>query len=288
MTSSADSAKTVSDYWAADRSRRRESWLQHPVAVAFVNRRVSGDPEIGTVTWFRDKFIPEPLELCLSLGCGHGYMEQVGIALGIAKKFHAIDVSDGAIAGAKAAAATAGIGEKIDYSVADLNTVSLPAATYDAIFGISAVHHIFQLEHLFSECRKALKPGGLLFLDEYVGPSRFCSAPHVIDLINRLRVLLPEHKRKNLFTNDGNELLFYEPLPIGHFEKHDPSEAVRSSEIMAALRLYFDVLEIRPYGGAIQHMLFSGIAGNFDETNAEDVALMNVIATFEEALETEG
>ena len=54
------------------------------------------------------------------------------------------------------------------------------------------------------------------------------------------------------------------------FQQNDPSEAIRSEEIVPTLLRYFDILEFRPYGGAIQHMLLSGITGNFDENNEAD------------------
>ena len=107
-------------------------------------------------------------------------------------------------------------------------------------------------------------------------------------LINRLRDILPEKYRQSLFAEDGSLIHPYAPSPIEHFEKHDPSEAVRSGEIVSTLKLYFDILEFRPYGGAILHMLFSGIMGNFNENDETDVALLRTIATFEEVMEGAG
>ena len=204
------------------------------------------------------------------------------------EKFHANDLSDGAIEKAREGAAQAGLADKIEYSVLNLDDFALPAASYDAIFALSSAHHVFRLENLFRQCRKALKPHGLLFLDEYIGPSRFQCAPEVTGLINKLRDILPEKYRKSLFTNDGSLIYPYAPSPVEHFEKHDPSEAVRSGEIISTLKMYFDILEYRPYGGAIMHMLFSGIMGNFDENDEADVALVRTIATFEETLESAG
>jgi SAM-dependent methyltransferase len=286
-------AETASEYWAVDRSvegtgARPRSWLQHKTMLAFVNRRVSGDPTVSTLAWFKQKYFPRPVDLALSLGCGFGGFERFGLEVGIAKKFIANDLSEGAIGKARETAAQAGMADRIEYSVANLDECRLPAATYDAIFALSAAHHVFQLENLFRQCRKALKPGGLLFLDEYVGPSRFQSAPEVTGLINRLRTIFPEKYRKSLFTDDGSLIHPYAPSPVEHFEKHDPSEAVRSGEIVNTLKLYFDILEFRPYGGAILHMLFSGIMGNFDENDETDVALLRTLATFEEVMENAG
>ena len=157
----------------------------------------------------------------------------------IAEKFHANDVSAGAIEGARAAASAAGLFDRVDYSVADLNDIKLSEQLYDAIFAISSFHHVFQLEQLCKECRAALKPGGLFFLDEYIGPSRFQSSQFVVETINRILCNLPEKYRYNLFVKDGSTIDRYVPSPVEHFEKFDPSEAVRSGEIMNVLRMYF-------------------------------------------------
>jgi SAM-dependent methyltransferase len=139
---------------------------------ALANRRVTGDPDLVAAGWFKQKFFPEPVDLALSLGCGFGGFERVMIAFGLAKKVHAIDISPGAIERARAAAAADAIGDKIKYEIPDLNEIMLPSGTYDAIYGVSSLHHVFQLEHMFRQCRGALKPGALLFLDEYIRPSR--------------------------------------------------------------------------------------------------------------------
>ena len=284
-----DAARIASEYWAVDRTGPRPlSWLEHPTIVEIVNRRVSGDPKVSTLEWFRNKYFQRPVDLALSLGCGFGGFERFGIEHRIARRIHANDLSEGAILKAREAAAQAKLADKINYSVVNLDDFTLPAAKYDAIFALSAVHHVFQLEKLFRQCRKALKPGALLFLNEYIGPSRFQCAPDVVRLINRLRDILPEKYRTSLFANDGSLIHPYSPSPVEHFEKHDPSEAVRSGEIMSTLKLYFDILEYRPYGGAILHMLLSGIMGNFDEHNETDVVLLRTIATFEEVMESAG
>ena len=281
---------TVGDYWAAERgSGKPYSWLQSPTLHALLNRRISGDPGVSTAAWFKQKFFPEPAELCLSLGCGFGHFERSCIDNGIAKKFHANDISAGAIEKARQAAANAGMSDKITYEVVNLDgDYNLPPATYDAIFAIASAHHVFQLENLFRQCRAALKPGGKLFLDEYVGPSRFQTPPLATDIINRLLEALPAQYRQSLYSNDGSTIDRYWPLPAGHFEKVDPSEAIRSGELISTLKMYFDVVEYRPYGGGILHMLFSGIMGNFDETHGIDTAFLSAVSIFEETLEQVG
>lgn len=284
-----DQNQRVSEYWASEkRSATYISWLEHPAALREVCQRLSGNVAKGSVAFFKENYFPAPVDLALSLGCGFGLYERACIESGIAKRFHANDISEGAIEKCRELALKAGLDRAIEYSVKNLDTDALPEKTYDAIFGISSVHHVFQLEGLFKKCRAALKPGGLLFLDEYIGPSRFQSSPEITSIINEIRDIFPEQYKRNLFVKDGSLIGQYTPSPVEHFERTDPSEAIRSGEIVSTLKLYFDVLEIRPYGGAILHMLFSGIMGNFDDSDPKDVAIIRLLAMFEEKLERAG
>lgn len=63
----------------------------------------------------------------------------------------------------------------------------------------------------------------------------------------------------------------------------DPSEAVRSAEIVPVLQRYFDIVEYKPLGGTILQFLLADIAGNFakDEAGAQ---LLEMLFTIEDAL----
>lgn len=280
--------QATSDWWAVDRRRKVHSWLQHPIIQQYMNRRISGDATLPTYLWFKQKYFLKPANHCLILGCGFGDFERGAIHFGIGQQFDAHDISAGAIEKARQAAADAGMGDKIEYYVTDLNQLTLPANTYDAVFIISAAHHILNLENLFLQCQKALKPGAMLFLDEYIGPSRFQSSPFSVGIINRVLAILPPRYRLNLIHNDGRTNDSFVPPTPEIFEQNDPSEAIRSTEIMGTLKHCFEIVEFRPYGGAILHMLFSGIMGNFDEHNETDVALLHILTAFEETLEKTG
>jgi len=278
----------VSEWWATDRGKGMHSWLQHPVARRAINLRVTGDPELSTVSWFKSKFVPEPVADCLALGCGHGVFDRHAIEFGIARRVLAIDISHGAIEAARRAAEQAGLAEHIEYKVGDINELELPPVAYDLIVAMSSIHHVTALESLFGQCTQALKPGGLLFMDEYIGPTRFQTPPALRELIDGLLRSLPERYRLNLFSNDGSTKDEYTVPTVEQAIFVDPSEAARSAEIMTVLREYFEIIEYRPYGGGIQHQLFSGIMGNFDPEDEHDVALLKAISDLEESLEKVG
>lgn len=62
----------------------------------------------------------------------------------------------------------------------------------------------------------------------------------------------------------------------------DPSEAIRSADIMPVLREYFDIVEFRPLGGAILQFLLADIAGNFE--TGEGAQMLEMLFEIEDAL----
>ena len=67
----------------------------------------------------------------------------------------------------------------------------------------------------------------------------------------------------------------------------DPSEAVRSAEIVPVLQQYFDLVELRPLGGTILQFLLADIAGNFQQDEA-GAQLLEMLFAIEDALMAAG
>lgn len=66
----------------------------------------------------------------------------------------------------------------------------------------------------------------------------------------------------------------------------DPSEAVRSAEILPLLQHHFSIVELKPLGGSILQFLLAGIAGNFmDEAGQR---LLEMLFAIEDTLITNG
>jgi ubiquinone/menaquinone biosynthesis C-methylase UbiE len=71
---------------------------------------------------------------------------------------------------------------------------------------------------------------------------------------------------------------------IGEMNINDPSEAIRSAEILPILKDYFEVIEKKEYGGTILQFLLSDIAGNFDPNNCNDMQLLELLFKIEDTL----
>lgn len=213
--------------------------------------------------YFIHKYFPggTPVERVLTLGCGDGEFERGLAQYNFARAHDAFDIAEGAIQKAVEAAREAGL-THIRYEVADLNRVALAPDRYDVVFGLSAIHHISALENLFAQVRGSLKTGGYFLLDEFIGPSQFQWPDTQLEAANQVLKELPECLRRRLDRPEEIKATVSRPS-VESMNAGDPSESIRSAEIVPLLTDYFEVIEFKGYGGSLLHLVMEGIAGNF-------------------------
>jgi SAM-dependent methyltransferase len=269
---------------AAFAQRRFTSWMEHPViSQKYINRRMTGRDDQNWLNRFRNTHVPTPLNLCASLGCGSGGLERHALAIDICSKFDAFDVAAGAIETAKSEAAAMGFGLRVNYQVCDLNTIVLAPQTYDAVFACQSAHHFDGLEHIFDQVHAALRPGGFFVLNEFVGPTRFQWTDQQLDLVNGLLAILPARYRRLIADPSQIRDRLHRPT-VEEMISYDPSEAVRSSELMSQITQRFEVVEKIEFGGTILQLLLQDIAGNFVPESEEDMAILDLICLLESKL----
>ena len=216
----------------------------------------------------------------LTIGCGAGDLERGLTQSNFCLRHDALDVSERAIEKARALAEDEGY-THIRYQVSDLNRVSLEADAYDVVFGISSIHHIAELETLYEKVHQALKPNGYFYMDEFVGPSQFQWPDQQIEGINAMLTEIPERLRVS--RSDGKNIRSSVVRPtIDEMNAVDPSEAIRSGEIIPLLSERFPDFILRGYGGNILHLLLEDIAGNFVETDTESIEWLERIFAYED------
>lgn len=243
------------------------SWMAHPVVREYINESISGSPHIWPVSWFLQFLGERRFGRALSIGCGTGPLERDLIRRGICRQVDAFDGSPGSIDIARKLAAEEGLGDNIHYYVDDFNQPELPRRAYDVVFFHQSLHHVAKLERLMAAVLRTLRNDGLLYIDEYIGPSRF----------DWNETLIAPHR--GVFARVPAELRLLEsfPLPI---QPDDPSEALRSDEIMTQLARGFRLLARRDYGGTILSVLFPRI----DWSRAPDSLAEELVAAEKQAL----
>jgi SAM-dependent methyltransferase len=252
------------------------SWMANVAVLAHLNERATGDPVREWLNgWARHYFVGERLRV-LVLGCGEGWLERGIAGWPFVAHIDAVDFAADAVARARELSSSY---SNISYDVVDLNRDELPRDTYDVILAHQVLHHIENLEHAYAQLDGALRADGTLILNEYVGPRRFQFSDDVLTLMNALLRCLPPRLRMGGISGavyetrerPGEEMMI----------AHDPTEAVRSDELLAFTARTFDILDQRDLGGAVlQHLLYD-IAGNFRWDAPRERAMVELLCTFE-------
>lgn len=263
-------------------------WNAHPLVARTINRRISGSPD-RTLPQALGDLLPGlglalPVARCASLGCGRGRLDRCLHRHGIVTALEGFDLSPDSVEAADFWARQAGIRE-FSYQPADLNRIELEPGRYDLVVCEMSLHHVLELERLYEEIARALRPGGLLVIDEYAGPTRFRWTTRQMETVNGILTLFSTEQRT---TPDGILKPLVEHLPDSFFETNDPSEAIRSGEVVSCLEQRFDVRWKRPYGGTVLHPLLHDIACNFADGDPLSETLLNTAISIEEALMAAG
>jgi SAM-dependent methyltransferase len=238
-------SRRAGEYWDANREKARDPafWMAHPLCREAINRRVTGSPREWPLDWLRRVHVPKPFERGVTWGCGTGTFERSLIRTDVVRSIDAFDVSRKSLEDATNAADAEELSGCLHYRVGNFDDPLVPRYRYDVALFHAALHHVSELERLFRRMALGLKPGGALYLDEYVGPSRHEWRPRDLDLAQAVLDMAPRKAK------------IQEKLrpPV---EANDPTEAIRASEIVFFVREYFDVVAWKPYGGQIADLIF--------------------------------
>jgi hypothetical protein len=108
---------------------------------------------------------------------------------------------------------------------------------------------------------------------EYVGPNRIQHTDEQLDLTNAILKLLPPKYKILRNGRIKDKEIRIKPKEI---IKMDPSESIRSEEVMGILKNYLEIVLFRPTGGTLLLPLLNGIAGNF-ENDEEGECLLGAL-----------
>lgn len=267
IRSDSDRLDQASSFWDdqhLSQERGDANWMAKPAVRDYINNAIGEGEPLWPIHWLRSKY-PNGFRRALSIGCGSGNFEHGLIEWNVCE---AVDAFDGAIYSLHTAnerARASGWANRLHFFAADFNRPALPRAKYDVVFFNQSLHHVARLERLFAAVMRTLKPDGIIFLDEYVGPSRHEWTPRLLAFQQAVYALLPKEWRRVPRLSPPVELA-------------DPSEAIRSSEIVRQLGVGYDVIARRDYGGT----LLSVIVPLIDWTVAPESFITNLIAAEQE------
>jgi SAM-dependent methyltransferase len=259
-------------------------WTASPVVRKYLHTLVSGDPNCDWLTYVEWRHLPARVDRALVIGCGSGWLERALAQRGRFGAIVACDFAADSVARAQAQAQESAL-SSIEYRVVDLEREPL-GGPYGAIFANDVLHHIRNVEDLYSRIGDALEPGGKLIFNEYIGPNRFQYGEGQMELVNRYFRLFPDYLR---FDHVTGQLLWKRERPSPEkVEEEDPTEAVRSEEVLPLARRFFQTEKEYPYGGGLLNPLLFGVVANFKADNPYANQLLEVLCSAEDRLIRDG
>jgi len=127
---------------------------------------------------------------------------------------------------------------------ADVNFVELPEEGYDVVWTSGTLSRIVNLEYLLAQIERALRPGGLLAFNDYVGERRLQYDPDRLARVNAVLATVPARFR----IGDGP--ITPAPLPF-----LTPLCAARSDELLAHAAVRFEPVHVRTTGALFPLLL---------------------------------
>lgn len=208
----------------------------------------------------------------LSLGCGPGHAEIALVRDGSAGSVLGMDPSTGAIRVARELAEAAGVGDRATFDVSPMDFPRFEPNSVDVVHMNMSLHHIHDLEWVFAQIFTALKPGGYFVANEFVGPKRFQWSAARLKAVTDFLATIPDHLRRDY--RDGALKVVQQTYPAEWWIANDPTESVRSNEILPLLRRIAPDLKVHSYAGNIANLVLENIIHNFDPERSEDKACL--------------
>lgn len=266
----------VSDYWNNWQLQQEatpdvwQDWADHPVILNCINATLFGAPDRTVFDYLKQQHPDFAHAHALSLCSGDGHFEKLLIRQGVFARITGIDLASARVH--TASQSEPDLAGKLHFVVGDVNAGKFGTQRYDLVFAKAALHHIANLEDLFTGIIQCLRPGGHLVTIDFFGPDRFQWTALQVEYATRMLLELPAQLRTRA---DGSCKDSIDRPTVQQMIVADPSEAVRSADIHAHIAANFRISEEFSIGGTLLHLVFTpDILNNFRPDNPEHVALI--------------
>lgn len=257
-----DNCKCIGAIWDEKTKRGhgvRSRWYQCPEVVAHIQRKIGGTlaefvhKETNTTKFLR----------AISVGCGTATKEVRLLEAGVVEFFDLYELSRERIEIGQRYVESKGLQDRVAFHLADAFQEPIDDSTYDMVYWDNSLHHMMDANDALLWSRRILKDDGVIFIYDFVGPSRFQWTDFNIMLANEFRKTLP---KRYFLRPDGKT---YQAVRIGRRSvdrciELDPSEAADSGNILPCFAQIFPNSKVVLTGGAIYQIALAGIYQNFD------------------------
>ncbi|NDV22862.1 class I SAM-dependent methyltransferase [Desulfovibrio sp. JC022] len=279
--------KAIGQHWDARRTNPvhlRDRWWKSPRIVAHINHMICGKSfegvNEGSIYLIKDMLEGKSFGEALSLGCGGAHKELEFVKQGLVQHFYLYELSRKNCELAKQRFESAGCGDRV--TIINKDFFETQPRKFDLIHWDNSLHHMFNARDAIAQTFDCLRPGGVFYMNDFVGSSRFQWSEAELEQINFFRKNLPDE----IFINPlgGKFPRRAERPSLKQIIAADPSEAADSASIIPALEELLPSPKIIPTGGTIYHTALNDILVNIDE----DSPLLTQALKIDEAITKRG
>lgn len=192
---------------------------------------------------------------------------------GIVQVFDLYELADTRIATGREVAKKQQLAEQAHFIQGDAFHLANKPEQYELVHWNNSLHHMLNVEAAIEWSWKVLKPGGLFYMDDFVGPDRFQWSPQTLLAATAVRQSLPDRFLINPHSPTAVLPRVVKRPDPEKLRQSDPSEAADSSRILECVKSRFPAAAIILTGGVIYHLALSDILANF--IDEEDQSLLD-------------
>jgi hypothetical protein len=153
----------------------------------------------------------------------------------------------------------------------DLNTWNPAEGIYSGIMAHHSLHHMVELEHIFSATHRSLHALGTFVTNDMIGRNGHMRWPEALHYIERIWAFMPDYLKFNRTMNRFDEQF------INWDCSNEGFEGIRAQDILPLLCEHFEFSHFLAYGGFIDVFIDRSYGHNFDPNNPKDIALIDFI-----------
>jgi ubiquinone/menaquinone biosynthesis C-methylase UbiE len=236
------------------------NWYDVPYVVKHVQKNITGNGEIDYATYLVEKYFKGRSNIrMLSPGCGVGVKELQFAKISAFERIDGFDIAPARIQEAQKRSAALGL-SNTNFFVGDIYDLKVEEK-YDILLFDSCLHHFDNLDVLLEKVKTYLKPDGLLVIVEFTGPNRYQYTAGHVKKCNEALKLIPKTHRVFLKSS----LVKQRVWAPGYIRMYlsDPSEGIRSGEILQAIYKQFNVVEEKKLGGDLLAPVLKGTVHHY-------------------------
>lgn len=222
----------------------------------------------------------------VSVGSGNGELEVLVAASIVDAGFtnftiECLDINSHMLERTMSLAKEKGVEKHIIASVTDFNKWE-PNTQYDLILANQSLHHVLDLEHLFSSIYQAMKPNGQFITSDMIGRNGHMRWPEALEALQPFWKELPDsHKYNQLLKRHEEDYINHDCSTTGF-------EGIRAQDILPLLVDKFNFELFIPFANLIMVFIDRPFGHNFDPKNPKDLDFIDRVHAKDEELMLNG